>query len=50
VDDERYTRTWITHEQLMSGGRLAFVMSEAPDEARALAEDDLPYSLSRAGL
>jgi hypothetical protein len=25
-------------------------MSETPNEARALAEDDLPYSLSTAGL
>ncbi|HEU5103072.1 MAG TPA: GH92 family glycosyl hydrolase, partial [Roseiflexaceae bacterium] len=47
LDGERYTRAWIGHEQLMRGGRLSFAMSETPDEAQVLSEDDLPYSLSR---
>jgi predicted alpha-1,2-mannosidase len=50
LDGQPYTRTWVSHEQLMRGGRLWFAMSEAPDQARLLAEDDLPYSLSRDGL
>jgi len=50
LDGERYTRTWIGHERLMQGGRLSFAMSETPDEARVLNEDDLPYSLSTDGL
>jgi len=50
LDGERYTRTWITHERLMGGGRLSFVMSATPDEERVLTEDDLPYSLSTHGL
>ena len=50
LDGAAYTRTWIGHERLMRGGRLTFAMSETPDEARVLAEDDLPYSLSTHGL
>ena len=50
LDGQPYTHTWIAHERLMDGGRLTFAMSETPDEGRALAEDDLPYSLSTAGL
>jgi len=50
LDGELYTRTWITHERLLRGGRLSFAMSETPDEARVLAEDDLPYSLSTDGV
>jgi putative alpha-1,2-mannosidase len=50
LDGAPYTRTWITHERLLRGGRLTFAMSETPDEARVLDEDDLPYSLSTHGL
>jgi putative alpha-1,2-mannosidase len=50
LDGEPYTRTWITHERLLRGGRLSFAMSATPDQARVLDENDLPYSLSAQGL
>jgi putative alpha-1,2-mannosidase len=42
LDGEPYTRTWITHERLMCGGRVSFEMSKTPNQARTLSEDDLP--------
>jgi predicted alpha-1,2-mannosidase len=50
LDGEPYTMTWISHERVSAGGRLTFAMSETPDEARKLSEEELPYSLSRDGL
>jgi predicted alpha-1,2-mannosidase len=40
------TRNFVTHDELRAGGRLRFVMSDAPATERGVAEDDIPYSMS----
>jgi putative alpha-1,2-mannosidase len=42
-----YSRAWLTHEQIMRGGTLRFVMSAAPTQ---WGREDLPPSLSRMGV
>ena len=46
LDGKPYTKTWISHADLMAGGTLATVMSDTPDE-RAVADAELPYSASK---
>ncbi len=47
LNGKPYTKTYITHEDLMRGGELEFVMSDKPNKRRGIALSDKPYSLSR---
>lgn len=47
LNGENYTKTYITHEDLMRGGELEFVMSDKPNKRRGTAKGDKPYSLSQ---
>jgi len=40
-------RNWITHEEVVRGGELRFVMGAEPDLARATGDAAAPYSTSR---
>jgi putative alpha-1,2-mannosidase len=39
-------RTYVTHEEIMAGGELRFVMSDRPNRRRGVAPGDRPYSMS----
>ena len=39
---------YITHEQLVSGGKLNFIMSPLPDKDRGTSPEAYPYSMSNA--
>ena len=42
-----YSRLYITHEELLEGGTLEFVMSSSPNKHRGLKAEDKPYSLTQ---
>ena len=46
LNGKPYTKTYITHEDLMAGGVLEFVMSDKPNKKRGVAKADKPYSLT----
>ena len=46
LNGKLYTKTYITHNDLLSGGTLEFVMSTTPNKKRGLAKSDKPYSLT----
>lgn len=46
LNGKPYTKTYITHEDLMAGGELKFVMSSKPNKKRGVAKADKPYSLT----
>lgn len=41
---EKYTRSYVTHEMIESGGTLEFEMSAKPDKSRGVAPQDRPVS------
>ena len=46
LNGKPYTKTYITHDDLMAGGTLEFVMSSKPNKKRGIAKVDKPYSLT----
>ncbi|MBQ5396790.1 MAG: glycoside hydrolase family 92 protein, partial [Alistipes sp.] len=46
LNGKPYTKTYITHDDLVGGGTLEFVMSSTPNKRRGLAASDKPYSLT----
>ncbi|MBR5483938.1 MAG: GH92 family glycosyl hydrolase [Alistipes sp.] len=46
LNGKPYTKTYITHSDLLGGGTLEFVMSAKPNKKRGLALSDKPYSLT----
>ena len=46
LNGKPYTKTYITHDDLMAGGTLEFVMSSKPNKKRGIAASDKPYSLT----
>ena len=46
LNGKPYTKTYITHDDLMAGGELEFVMSSKPNKKRGVAKADKPYSLT----
>ena len=47
LNSRRHTRNYITYYDIMSGGKLSFVMSSEPNTSRGTAPADRPYSFSR---
>ena len=41
-----YTKNYITHADLLNGGRIEFQMSERPNKLRGIGDEDVPYSFS----
>ena len=41
-----YTKNYITHAELLNGGRIEFRMSEQPNKFRGIGDADVPYSFS----
>ena len=46
LNSRRHTRNYITYKDIMSGGKLSFVMSSEPNTSRGTAPADRPYSFS----
>ena len=46
LNGKPYTRTYITHADLMAGGTLEFIMDNKPNKKHGLADEDKPYSLT----
>jgi len=47
VNGKKYSRNYITHEQLTAGAKLDFKMSATPVKTRGTADSDAPYSFSK---
>ena len=43
---KEYTKTWLSHSELLRGAVIDFKMTETPDTTRVIKKDDLPYSLT----
>ena len=46
VNKKVCTKNYITHEDLLSGGRIEFRMSEQANRLRGIGDSDVPYSFS----
>ena len=44
---KRFSRNYLTFDEVMRGGKLSFKMSPTPNFERGTADSDLPYSFSR---
>ena len=47
LNGKPYTKTFITHKDILEGGTLEFVMSPVPNRSRGLNAEDKPYSLTK---
>lgn len=47
LNGKPYSKMYITHNDILAGGTLEFVMSARPNRKRGTAPADKPYSLSR---
>lgn len=46
LNGKKYEKIYITHEDILRGGTLEFIMASQPDKKRGLALSDKPYSLT----
>ncbi len=46
LNGERYTKNFLTHDDLIEGGEISFIMSSQPNKTRGIHNKDLPYSFS----
>ena len=46
LNGKPYDKAYITHSDLMAGGKLEFEMSSKPNKRRCISADTKPYSLS----
>jgi len=46
LNGDRYNKNWISHEDIMNGGRLLFYMDNKPERKRGTEKESFPYSLS----
>ena len=46
LNGKNYTRNYITHNDLMQGGKMSVKMSNQPNTKRGTAKSDRPYSFS----
>jgi predicted alpha-1,2-mannosidase len=46
LNGKPYTKAYITHQDIMSGGELTFEMTSKPNKQRQFAGEENPYSLS----
>ena len=47
LNGKPYSKTYITHADLVAGGTLEFIMDSKPNKKRGLAAEDKPYSLTK---
>ena len=46
LNGKRYTRNYISHEDIMRGGKMDVTMDSKPNTSRSTAKEDRPYSFS----
>jgi len=46
LNGSRYDKNWISHEDIMKGGKLTFYMDNKPERRRGTKKESYPYSLS----
>lgn len=46
LNESEFTRNYLTHRELTSGGELVLWMDSVPDSRRGTQKKDLPYSYS----
>jgi putative alpha-1,2-mannosidase len=47
LNGKTFTRNYLTHGEIMSGGKLNVTMSAEPNTSRATNAEDRPYSFSK---
>jgi predicted alpha-1,2-mannosidase len=47
LNNKKYSKTFITYQDIVKGGHLNFDMSNQPDQALSFTQNDLPYSVSK---
>ena len=47
LNNKKLERTFLKHEEIISGGNLKFIMSSSPNKKWGSDESSYPYSLSR---
>jgi putative alpha-1,2-mannosidase len=47
LDGQPFTRSYLRHREIASGGTLTLQMSATPNESRGVAAEDRPYSVSQ---
>ena len=47
MNGQKYTKNYVTHNDLLQGANFTFVMSSKPNLQRGTADSDAPYSFSR---
>lgn len=47
LNGKEINRSYITHDEIISGGELKFVMSDKPNKNRAVDKNSLPYSMTK---
>ena len=48
LNRRNYSKTYITHDTIMKGGKLSYTMSDTPNKKRGTKPADAPYSMSTA--
>jgi putative alpha-1,2-mannosidase len=46
LNGQNYTKNYITHDDILKGGKLLFDMSNKPNYKRGINEKDFPYSFT----
>jgi predicted alpha-1,2-mannosidase len=46
LNGKKYTKNYLTHEELMKGAKIHFEMSDTPNKTRGISTNDFPYSFS----
>jgi len=46
LNGQLFTRTWLTHEELINGGTIRYEMDNKPAKNRGVLPEDRPYSVS----
>ncbi len=47
LNGEKINRSYITHDEIMQGGELKFIMNDQPNKDWATENDSFPYSMNR---
>lgn len=47
LNGKTYSKNWITYNDIIKGGKLHFKMRDKPDYNRGIADDDIPFSVSK---
>ena len=48
LNGSRHDNNWITHDDIMNGGKLTFIMDNKPERKRGTKRENFPYSHSSA--